>query len=303
MVNGWLEKLQNDQIVLLDGGVGSELRRRGVEPSEAVWSGLAARDALSTLREIHGDYIRAGADIITTNTFATTRFVLAGAGLGNEFEAINRSAVAAAQSARQLQADRPVAIAGSMSCFPPAFDPSAYPPRKEERDGYRELANLLAVAGVDLLAVEMIQDIEHGTLALEAALETGLPVVLGLSVRLGGHGLEPYDYPGTAFESVLAELLALEPTVCAIMHTPVDAVLAGLAAIERAGWQGPVGVYPELGTRSAAAESTRVIEPAELVAAATAWLDRGARLLGGCCGCRPAHIAALAAARDALQAV
>jgi homocysteine S-methyltransferase len=194
----WLEKLRRDEIVLIDGGTGSELKRRGVAMHAAAWSGPAALTHPEILRELHADYIRAGADIITTNTFGTSRFVLEAAGLGRDFTAINRHAVAAALEAREIAADRSVAIAGSMSCLPPRVDRTAYPDPTTEQAAYRELAKLLAASGVDLIALEMIQDGAHGAMALTAALETGLPVWLGVSARRSS--VEPkklvgFDYP------------------------------------------------------------------------------------------------------------
>ncbi len=299
METAWLDRLRDGRIVVLDGATGGELRRRGVDLSGEVWSALAARDHRDVLREIHADYIRAGADIITTNTFSSSRYVLESAGLGHQFAEINRQAVAAAVAARTDVAERPVAIAGSISCFPPRFDPTRYPSREAERDAYRELAVLLAEEGVDLLALEMIQDIEHGALALDAALETGLPVCLGLSARSSGDGLTAYDDPAQLFEPLLRPLLERSPSVVAIMHTPVDVVGEALAAVVAAGWERPLGAYPELDTEPGLGAATGAMtSPIELATAAAGWVDAGVRLLGGCCGAGPEHIAALAAIRD-----
>lgn len=292
MERGWLARLRGGGIVLIDGGTGGELARRGVGMSPLVWSGLAARDSASTLRAVHADFVRAGAEVVTTNTFGTTRFVLERAGLGGEFAAINRRAVAAAVSAREAAAGRPIAIAGSMSCLPPGFDAAAYPPAAVERDAYLELALLLAEAGVDAIALEMIQDAEHGRLAMAAALETGLPVWLGISARRADGRLVAYDYPERRIEPVLEALAVLGPAVVNVMHTPVEAVDAALACVKRH-WRGPIGVYPEL---------ERGVPPETLVEHAVRWVRSGARLLGGCCGAGPDHVAALAAARPRLEA-
>src|SRR5262245_39457022 len=126
MAMRWNDVLQTGGVLLLDGGTGSELRRRGVALDANVWSALASVENFDTLCGIHADYIAAGADVITTNTFATSRFVLAAAGRGEQFADINERALAAAFEARDASG-RDVAIAGSVSCLPPRFDPSAYP--------------------------------------------------------------------------------------------------------------------------------------------------------------------------------
>jgi homocysteine S-methyltransferase len=294
MERGWLERLRQDEIVIIDGGTASELRRRGATLSADAWSATAPRDNPVLLEAIHAEYIRAGAELITTNTFATARFVLEAAGLGGEFGAINGAAVDAAISARAA-ANRPVAIAGSMSCLPPRFDRGAYPPAPVEQEAYHELAAFLADRGVDLIALEMMEDLEHARLAMAGALETGLPVCLGISVRRVDGRLVSYDYPARALDSWLQSLLALGPTVVNVMHTAPEDVGPALAAIRRH-WRGPLGAYPELGD----AGDSGPLLPSSLVAYATAWVGLGARLLGGCCGAGPEHIEALAAARPQL---
>ena len=81
MNSDWQRRLREDDILIMDGGTGSELQRRGVGMHKDAWSGAAALTDKKLLREIHADYIRAGADVITTNTFGTSRFVLESAGL------------------------------------------------------------------------------------------------------------------------------------------------------------------------------------------------------------------------------
>lgn len=292
MEPGWQARLAHGDVVLLDGGTASELRRRGFAMHRDAWSAPAARSHAKLLESVHRDYIRAGADVITTNTFATSRFVLEAAGLGNEFDAINHAAVDAAIAARRA-VDRPIAVAGSISCLPPRFDPRAYPPEAVELEAYRELATLLVERGADLIALEMIQDASHGSLALVAAIETGLPVWLGISVRRLGHSLVAYDDAASPIDTWLASLVDRGPTVVNVMHTRPDDVDAALTAVRRV-WRGPLGVYPELGEDDA--------DPGTFVASAVRWVTQGARLIGGCCGTGPEHIAALARSRARLLA-
>src|SRR5512139_2052066 len=107
----WREALARGATLVLDGGTGSELRRRGVPLDSVAWSALAPLAHYDLLRTIHSDYIAAGADIVTTSTFATARFVLEAAGHGNDFLTVNTRAVAAAREARAASG-REVAIAG-----------------------------------------------------------------------------------------------------------------------------------------------------------------------------------------------
>src|SRR5262245_44250867 len=292
---GWQTVLATGGTLVLDGGTGSELRRRCVPLNPIVWSALAPLTRYDLLRTIHADYIAAGADVVTTSTFATARFVLEAAGHGDEFATVNARAVAAAREARDASG-REVAIAGSISCLPPAFDVHAYPDERAESGAYRELAETLAEAGADLLLLEMMQETRHAPLACAAAHTVGLPVWLGVSCRAGAGGaLVGFDFPLVPLAATLDALLPFGPDAIAVMHSPVDAVVPALQEI-RDRWRGPLGAYPEIGDGSAATET---VTPAELAAQARTWIDAGARIVGGCCGTQPKHIRALAASLKA----
>jgi S-methylmethionine-dependent homocysteine/selenocysteine methylase len=108
------ERLAAGEVVILDGGMGSELEARGVPMSGSVWSGIAALEHQDTVRRVHEDFIAAGADVIITNTFSSNRLALEPAGLGDAVAEVNRRAAAAALQARE-GADHPVVVAGSLS--------------------------------------------------------------------------------------------------------------------------------------------------------------------------------------------
>ena len=288
----WQDILARNGTLLVDGGTGSELRRRGVALDAAAWSGLAPLTHYELLRAIHSDYIAAGADVVTTNTFATARFVLAAAGRDAELTTINVRAVAAAREAREASG-RDVAIAGSISCLPPRFDVHAYPSERAESAAYRELAETLAEAGVDLLVLEMMQETRHAPLACAAARSVGLPFWLGVSCRHGAGGaLVGFDFPLVPLTTCLDALLPFAPAAVAVMHSPVAAVLPALAAI-RERWPGPLGAYPEIGDGDPA--NPHSVSATGFAAHAREWHAAGARILGGCCGTTPDHIRALAA--------
>src|SRR5512135_2602497 len=100
-------RLSTSRVLLLDGATGTELQRRGVDTTLPLWSARALLQAPAVLHAIHGDYIAAGADIITTNTFRTHRRTLTRAGLGDRTRELTQLAVRLAREAAQ-QADREV---------------------------------------------------------------------------------------------------------------------------------------------------------------------------------------------------
>jgi S-methylmethionine-dependent homocysteine/selenocysteine methylase len=292
----WQDALARGNTLILDGGTGTELRRRGMTLSGVSWSALASVTHFELLRTIHADYIAAGADVITTNTFATTRFVLEAAGHRDDFAVVNTRAVAAAREARDASG-REVAIAGSISCLPPRFDVRAYPDENTERAAYLELAETLAEAGVDLLVLEMLQETLHAPLACEAARAVGLPVWLGVSCRLGAGGtLVGFDFPLVALAECLDAVLTFMPGAVNVMHSPMAAIEPALREV-RARWPGPLGAYPEIG--DGAQHAPHLVSPSGLAAQAFGWLASGAQIIGGCCGTTPEHVRALVALRIA----
>lgn len=297
------EKLASGAAIVIDGATGSELQARGAPISAIAWTASASLSHYETLVDVHADYIRAGADVITANTFATNRFVLEAAGLGAQYERINEAAMAAAVAARDA-AGKPIAVAGSISCLPPGFDVQNYPGERAEKAGYLELAETLAALGADLLMLEMMEDARHSRWALEAVKSVGLPVWLGVSGRMSStrDTVVAYDFPDISLRECLEALLDLAPDVVSIMHTPCDAV-APSVEILRGLWHGPMGAYPEVGSFDAVRrERTAHTSPSELAAYALDWYRLGVRVFGACCGSHPVHITSLRNAIDAAEA-
>ena len=87
------DRLKNKEIILLDGGVSTEIQQRGVSMDDDVWSGIAHRTHPEITLQVHEDYIRAGAQVITANTFSTARHVLESIDLGDQVRSINEEAV------------------------------------------------------------------------------------------------------------------------------------------------------------------------------------------------------------------
>lgn len=290
----WQEKLASGRIVIIDGATGTELQQRGVPMDEIAWSGAAVLSHPDAVRAVHEDYIRAGAEVIIANTFGSTRQMLEPAGYGQHVEAVNRRAVELAIEARKLVSDETIAVAGSISAMPPGFDRTAYLSPEKELDSYREAIAIQAEAGADLIALEMMEDTQHAARAMQAALESKLPVWLGVSCKQSGDGrLIGFGHEDTSLAEVLDVLIPMEPTIVNVMHTNAHVVPAAVQLV-RERWQGPIGVYPESGYFTKPNWNfVDVIPPRELVAEAVGWVESGVRLLGGCCGTGPDHVKAL----------
>ena len=295
-------RLAGGGIVILDGGIGTELERRGVPMDPEAWCGPASLAHLDTLEAIHRDYIAAGADIVTANTYASSRLMLEPAGLGDRFEEINRAAVRAAQQARAASGEPELAVAGSLSHMVPMaggtarVDLARAPGAATMAAAFTELAALLAEEGCDLILLEMMYHPERMPAAFAAATATGLPVWAGFSARRGADGqvlsfASDQDIP---FEETVQILADFDVAAAGVMHTPPD-LIAEAVAILRGVFDGPLVAYPDSGFfKMPNWQFDAVISPGELLAFATDWVAGGVQAVGGCCGLSPEHIAALA---------
>lgn len=290
----------------MDGGTGSEIEARGVPMDAAAWSAVANIAQPDVVRSVHEDYIRAGADVIIANTFASGPGALAAAGLEERFAELNQAAVRLAHEARGRAADRPVAVAGSLSvmAFEGLESRSPIEP-KEIREAYRAQAAVLADAGVDLLVLEMMSALAHARPALEEAVATRLPVWLGVSAATPSGDGQVKTVRDEDLGELIDELLAGPEHVDAVlvMHTDLDDTEPALDIVSER-FSGPIGAYPHSGTWTPPSWQLSDITPEQFAARVASWRERGVRLLGGCCGIRPEHIAALhASVRRDISAV
>jgi S-methylmethionine-dependent homocysteine/selenocysteine methylase len=301
------ERLADGELVIIDGGTGTQLQAEGVPMDDVAWSARANLEQPDVVQRVHEEYIRAGAEVIIANSYAASRAALEPAGLGGHVAEVNRAAVRAALRAREAAAARPVAVAGSMSSFSPIdMDPEAvdrpHPgrtaddPRFPSLADFREQAGLLVESGVDLIALEMINARGYGRAALQAATETGVPVWLGVSpFRLADGTLTglPDLGDGESFEALVSALVDPAPAAVTVMHAKPQVILDAIEIIRRH-FAGPVGVYAETGDWRPPNWVFDGMTPAEYLEQAITWVDHGARLIGGCCGVGPEHIRPLA---------
>jgi homocysteine S-methyltransferase len=294
VVQQFQERLQRGEVVILDGAMGTELQRRGVPMHSVAWSAAALLTHPDTVRQVHADYIRAGADIIITNTFSAGRHVLEPAGMADRVAEVNTRAVRLAQEAREQAAGgRPTVIAGSISIFMPKDDHGGMPPPEKAQASYQEQAQLLAEAGADLIMLEMLRDTVYSRCAIEAAVATGLPVWAGFSCKPAPDGVTVMlrdGKPGETFAQALETLIPLGVSAVCVMHTEVEHTIPALQVVTEH-WQGPVGAYPHSGGwRMPHWQFDDIIPPDELVEQAKAWVQMGSQVVGTCCGMGPEYI-------------
>ena len=258
--------------------------------NDVAWDAAALATHPDLVREVHEDYIKAGADVIITNTFATARHVLEPAGMGGQFRELNNRAVTLAKEARENVADGSVFIAGSISTMS-AHDDHSYEPRAEKaRDNYQEQAEVLAESGVDVIALEMMRDLEQTTYAVEAAVAARLPVWVGFSCKTTDEGTVVLWDGNHTLAEALEQIPPLGASVVSIMHTLTENTPPALREVISR-WSGPVGAYPHSGEFIMPNwQFIDMVSPEDFTTQAQGWLGMGVQLIGGCCGIGPEHI-------------
>ncbi len=286
MSSRFQERLDTGPIVVADGGMGvliSSAVPRLRCPEQA---NIRSPESVVTL---HTSFIRAGADLIETNTFGANRRKLAQQYLEDEFERINSAGVKLAREAREISG-REVFIAGSIG---PLGDLAAIPPA-QRGEIFAEQALLLDGRGVDLFMIETFYELDELETAIEAVRGvSSLPIVATLTFDEGAETLAGVSAAEAAERLRPLNLAAIGANHGAGLH-------AALAALEAMGGDGgpPLAALPNVGLASLS--GGRVIYPhatpeyfAEFAAHAR---QLGARLIGGCCGTTPLEIAAIASA-------
>lgn len=299
-------RLSDGDIIILDGGTGTELERRGVAMNPQAWCGPSTLDNANVLEAIHRDYILAGADIITANTFASSRLMLKQAGFADQFVEINKTAVKAAHNAREASGRDDILVAASLSHMFPVVSGTADTDlrgtvsKTESEDAFGELAMLLRDEGCDLILLEMMYDPDRMRPAFAAAAQTGLPVWAGFSARNSDAGKllsfrQDMEIP---FEDIIEILGDFDIAAAGIMHTPSNLVSNALDKLRKV-FSGPLTAYPDSGYfKMPQWQFENVIAPEDFAKFAKQWVKNGAQVIGGCCGLSPAHIAALKSLRE-----
>ena len=306
-----MDELRGGGIAVLDGATGTELQRRGAAMDAASWCAPATLVHDRLLQEIHADYIRAGARIVTANTFSASPMMLRPSGFAERsFEIIER-AVGAARAARdRTPGGKDVVLAGSLSHMVPVaqgtavVEPGKMPAPAEISDSFHAVAAGLKAAGCELILLEMMYEPTRVRLALEAALATGLPIWFGMSARRGadGRAVSFHHFDELPISAVAQLIPADRVDVAGVMHSGAEIVQPALDEL-RQSFHGPLMAYPDSGYFEMPDwRFVDIITPERFEQFCLQWLRSGVQLIGGCCGLGVAHIEAASRARDVVLA-
>ena len=275
-------------VLLADGATGTNYQDMGIEPGVAPEEWVV--DAPERVRELHRRFVEAGSDLVLTFSFGATTPRLADGPLAGRTTEVN---IRAAGLAREAVGDDRL-VAGSMGPTGQLIEPYGVLTREVCAEAYAEQAQALADGGVDLLVLETFFALEEALWAIEGVQGvTDLPLVASFSFDQGTHtmmGVSPADVVAAVEPLGVAALGAN----CGRSLDDTDAIVAEFLA---AAPGIPLWVKPNAGVPRIVGDAV-VYEagPEALAEHVRAYADRGARIVGGCCGSTPEHIAAVARA-------
>jgi enediyne biosynthesis protein CalE2 len=302
------KKLDSGGTILLDGGIGTEVLRRG-----AYWRCHGIEQRPEVVEQVHADYLGAGADVIRTNTFQLNRRAylnlfhglehmrrIGPKGLEDKWAMLTRKAVELALAARKKggTATNGVAIAGVISPLEHSFRPDLAPSEAECRKEHAEIVEVMKSSGVDLILLESMNTVQEARVACEVARAAGLPVWVSFVVRENAKLLSKESLADAvrAVEAAGADAISVN---CA----PASDITAALAEL-RKNSQKPLGAFAHIGRYDPPSwkfgfyprfSGRDEVPPAKYLDAAREWKSAGAKIIGGCCGTTPDHIRALRA--------
>ena len=298
------EKLDNGKLVILDGAMGSELEKSGAKMDKNLWCGTCSVEFPELVTKVHEDYIKAGADVITTNTYACTPISMKNYGLEKSIEEFNQKSVQVAKKAIK-NSKKNIALAGSVSASGSFYKLGI----KAMIPGFKEQIKILKEEGVDLIILEaMSSQADIVQAMIECSYKINIPVWLSIScviddktnkVMLGYN--DTVDSPPEVYENFeisLNRFSKLHKGPILIAHSDID-VTGKALDIAKKNLNGILGVYPNTGYYEKPHwKFADDITPNDYLEYAKSWLKNGAQIIGGCCGLGVEEIKAISVLKE-----
>jgi homocysteine S-methyltransferase len=270
--------------VVCDGAMGTMLYSKGIPLNRSYDELNAAMPQL--VKEVHLAYVKAGAELIETNTFGANKFRLEKFGFAEKIRELN---LAGARLAREVAGDD-LYVAGAVGPLGIRLEPLGLTTLEEARGAFREQISALIEGGVDLIIIETMMDLNEAHQALLAAREVGqFPVVVQITVQADGS--TPTGTPAEDFARALDEWGAdLIGVNCSVGPAGVQETLERIASVTAK----RLSAQPNAGLpRTVEGRSLYLCSPEYMASYAEKFIQAGARLVGGCCGTTPEHIKAI----------
>jgi homocysteine S-methyltransferase len=271
----------DERVLVCDGAMGTMLYAKGVFINKSF-------DALNVTQpdlvaEVHQEYVRAGADIIETNTFGANRIKLGSFGLAEKLHAINEQGARIARHA----ADEKAYVAGSIGPLGIRIEPWGKTGVDEAREYFREQAQALAAGGVDLFILETFRDLDEIGAAIDAVRSVSdRPIIAQMTTEEDGNTLDgtPPEKFAPALEQRGATIIGVN---CAVGPAPMLDTIERMEAVTRR----KLSAQPNAGQpRDVEGRNIYLCSPDYMASYARRFIMHNVRIVGGCCGTTPEHI-------------
>ena len=283
------------EITILDGGMGQELVARAGNAT-SLWSVQALLDQPELVRQVHGDYFTAGAEIATTNTYSCLPDRLEHHDMLGKLSELNHLACKLAAEARDTHGSG--LVAGSLGPLGFSYQPDKAPPAEQAAKAYAPLAKIHAEY-VDVHLLETMSSVDQARGGLMGASVTGKPVWVAVSVdETDGTKLRS----GEPVDDLLPLVAEFSPEALLINCSPPEAVTQAIGALKDAhcklgayanGFVSIDAQFSSIGATVDLLETRKDLGPEAYADFCQQWIKDGAAIVGGCCEVGPAHIAEL----------
>jgi S-methylmethionine-dependent homocysteine/selenocysteine methylase len=302
------QKLDNNDTIILDGAIGAELEKKGAKMHKDLWCGTCSEESPDLVKKVHEEYISAGADIITTNTYATTPIAMKQYGFEDQIYNYNKKSVQIAKSAVK-DANKDIAIAGSVSTFGSLYKFGI----KAMIPGFEEQLKILSGEGVDLIILEaMSSQADIVETIIECSSKIDLPIWLSIScvmdddtnkIMLGYNDTTDSDtHVYEDFETSINNFSKMHSGPILIAHSDIN-VTGHAVKIAKKKFNGVLGAYPNRGHYEKPHwKFVDNITPSEYLENARSWVKDGAQIIGGCCGVGVEEIKAISVLKKGFDA-
>ncbi len=289
-----LNRLRRGDVIVGDGALGTMLMQRGLKSGEPPEAFNLSKPQI--LEEIASLYLDAGSEIVTTNSFGASPLRLRQFSLEKETETINRSAVEAVRSAVGNKAY----VAGSVGPSGKMLKPLGNADPKEISESFRRQITALLAAGIDLVCIETMIELNEAALAIEAArsLDSEIPIMATVTFNNTPQGF--FMLTGASVRDAAAALEKAGAQIIGSNCGEGALQMVGIAREFRQHSRLPVAIQSNAGLPSKSDAGLVYSETPDFVAGkAIEMLDLGVQIIGGCCGTSPDHIRAIRKAVDA----
>ena len=283
---------------ILDGAMGSELIRWGMELPEHIWSAAANLTNPELVLKIHREYVDAGADYITANTFRTTPrafgkldSLVAGSVEVNKKDAVlnSRNSLFTAVELAKEAASNSVKVLGSIASLEDCYSPELFPGKNTAITEFRQLGGWLSDAGVDILLLETMNSIAEAEAGLIALQSFELPIWVSFVMKDDEHLLS-----GDLLLDALTLLQDHSVNTVLLNCNPLQRTEKAMILLTK-NWTGKWGIYPNLGIGEPSPNGriTKYESMEKFTALMEKAIDLGASVVGACCGSTPEQISEL----------